>query len=427
MAKPGFLATPQAYALHNVLSGATLDAYLGGTTTATAFYSDKSLSTTLGSQLTADSEGRFSNFFLPGDIDIKLRLRHTATATDITFDYAAVDDSGGANATFKNRLINGSFAVNQRKNTSRTDDQYCFDRWYVLTQSAAIAPSELTNPETGAPTGIRLTQSNATPQRIGLAQIIESINCRDLRSEITTIAGRVRLSTTSAVRYAVIEWTGTADSVTSDVVNDWTSSTYTAGNFFISSNVNILAVGSVSCTAATWRALDALNATCGEAMNNIIVVVWTESTLAQNGTLDFNRVQYEKGGEATDFEARPFAIEFASCRRYYRKTFPYATTPAQNAGRSGAAFSASVAAGTYNHRFVYVFGESMRITPAVTYYNPDAANAQARNPDAGADCASTASLAYGGSADQITIFCTTPAGGSNGDSVIVHFEADAEL
>jgi hypothetical protein len=63
----------------------------------------------------------------------------------------------------------------------------------------------------------------------------------------------------------------------------------------------------------------------------------------------------------------------------------------------------------------------------VTYYNPDAANAQARNPDAGADCASTASLAYGSSADQITIFCTTPAGGSNGDSVMVHFEADAEL
>ncbi len=90
MAKPGFLATPQGVALANTLNGATLNAYLGGTTTGTNFYSDKALTTSIGTSLTADSTGRFANFFLPSDLDIKLRLIHAATSTDITFDYAAL-------------------------------------------------------------------------------------------------------------------------------------------------------------------------------------------------------------------------------------------------------------------------------------------------------------------------------------------------
>lgn len=92
MAKPGFLATPQGIALTGNLSGATLSAFLGGTTTPTNFYSDKTLLTSLGATLTADSTGRFSNFFLPSDADIKLRLVHVASSTDITFDYSSIAD-----------------------------------------------------------------------------------------------------------------------------------------------------------------------------------------------------------------------------------------------------------------------------------------------------------------------------------------------
>jgi hypothetical protein len=217
-----------------------------------------------------------------------------------------------------NRLINPSGAINQRAAASNTDDTYCVDRWYVLTQSNAIAVSVLTNPEDGAPTGIRLTQSNASAQRMGLAQIIESINCRDLRSVITTLAGRVRLSSSANVRYAVLEWTGTADSVTSDVVNDWTSGTYTAGNFFNATTLNVLAVGSVVCTATAIRDLTALNATCGASLNNIIVFVWTEATVAQNVTLDLWRVKFEKGAVATLEQADSAAKMFADCQRYRR-------------------------------------------------------------------------------------------------------------
>lgn len=219
---------------------------------------------------------------------------------------------------FKNRLINGGFLFNQRAAASNADDTYGPDRWYLLTQSNAVANSGLTDPENGAPRGIRITQSNATPQRMGIAQIIESVNCRDLRATVATLAGRVRLSSSADVRYAVLEWTGTADVVTSDIVADWTSSGYTqGGGFFNTTTLNVLACGEVACTAATWRTLTGLNATIGSSANNIIVFVWTESTVAQNVTLDLNRMQFEPGSVATPFEHRPTSVEQALCYRYY--------------------------------------------------------------------------------------------------------------
>lgn len=217
---------------------------------------------------------------------------------------------------FKNRLINGCFRINQRLVASNADDTYCLDRWYVLTQTGTVAVTQLTDPETGSVNCVRLTQSQASAQRMGLAQIIESSNCRDLRSVITTLAGRLRLSTSDNIRYAVIEHTGTADTVTSDIVGTWTSTTYTASNFFIA-GINVLAVGQVAAVAATWRDLTALNATLGASANNIVVFVWTENAVAQNVTLDLGRMQWEPGAVASKYEQRPIGVELWLSQRYY--------------------------------------------------------------------------------------------------------------
>ena len=228
-------------------------------------------------------------------------------------------DLGLNAAQFKNRVLNGCFRVAQHLPASNADDTYALDHWVVLTQTGAVAVTQLTDPETGAANGLRLTQSQASAQRMGVAQILLSASVRDLRSAIATLAGRVRLSTGADVRYAVLEWTGTADSVTSDVVNDWTSASYTAGGFFISSNVSVRAVGEVACTAATWRDLDALQATLTASANNVILVVWTEGAAAQNVTLDFNRVQFEPGAYATEFERRPYALEYQLALFFFEK------------------------------------------------------------------------------------------------------------
>ena len=126
-------------------------------------------------------------------------------------------------ASMTNRLINPNGLIWQRQNSGAaaiTDGTYAFDRWYGLTQTAGITVSQLTNLENGTPYGMRLSQANATAQRFGLAQAIETANCIDLRNQNVVLSARVRMSASTTLRYAILSWTGTADAVTRDVARD---------------------------------------------------------------------------------------------------------------------------------------------------------------------------------------------------------------
>lgn len=223
----------------------------------------------------------------------------------------------------RNVLINGSGEYNARSlatpySGALADDTYGHDRWYRLTQSNAIAVSTVSDAENTTPKMMRLTQSNASAQRMGYAQIVESVNCKHLRGQTVTFKiGRVRLSTSDNIRMAVLEWTGTADTVTSDVVNTWTSTTYTASNFFIGSSVTVSNVTQQSLTANTLTDGTSITVTLGSTFNNLIVFVWTENAVAQNVTLDIGKVQLEKGPSATEYEVLPLPDIIAQCERYY--------------------------------------------------------------------------------------------------------------
>lgn len=221
--------------------------------------------------------------------------------------------NGGQLAGHRNRLIN-PFTENQRALTSVADDTYCLDRWYVLTESGNVTVAQTVDPESGAPFGIRLTQPDVTAKRLGLAQIIESKNIRQYASQAMNLFARVKLSGATAIRYAIIEHTGTLDVVTSDVVNSWTSGTFTAGNFFIA-GINILKTGTVTPGAAVWGDVDDWSV-LGSGVKNVIIFIWSESTLAQNGTLDISRPQYEPGVVATPHEWRMNELQL--CLRHAR-------------------------------------------------------------------------------------------------------------
>ena len=246
--------------------------------------------------------------------------------------------NGGPLAGLRNLIINGSFGINQRAPATNADDTYAHDRWYALTQTGTIAVTTLTDVENTTPRMARLTQSQATAQRMGYAQIIEGINCKHLRGQTVTFEfGRVRASTSTNIRIAVLEWTGTEDAVTSDVVNSWTNTTYTAGQFFIASNLTVSSVVQQALTANTLTDGSAVTVTLGSSFNNLIVFVWTESAVAQNVTLDLGKAQMEIGSVATLFEHRPYGAELALCQRYFWRE-PLGTEWLQdgNAGIAGA-------------------------------------------------------------------------------------------
>lgn len=217
----------------------------------------------------------------------------------------------------RNKLI-GHFDVNQRGLTSVGDDAYCCDRWYVLTESGNVTVAQVADPESGAPFGLRLTQPDATAKRFGLAQIIEARNVKAFRSAAMNFFMRVKPSFAGNVRYAILEHTGTADTVTSDVVNNWASTTFTPGNFFIA-GVNVIKTGVVAPGAATYGEFSDYG-TLGAALNNAILFVWTESAQAQNSTLELNRPQFEPGVIHTPHEFRVNELEL--CQRYCQRVYP---------------------------------------------------------------------------------------------------------
>lgn len=239
----------------------------------------------------------------------------------------------------RNYLLNPSGEINQRSAGSQADVTYDFDQWLTLTQSNAITASQLTDVEDTTPFMMRSLQANASAQRFGRIQWLEKAFCRDLRGQPVTLSARVRMSASTTLRYAVVEWTGTADSPTKDVVNDWTSPTFTAGNFFTSTTTTIVGTGSIALTANTLTDVAAYLGVVSSSMNNLAVFFWTDSTQAQNVTLDIGKAKQEKGSGATPFVARRISDERRDCFRYY-VTRAYAnyqlvknlTSAAQNGG-----------------------------------------------------------------------------------------------
>ncbi len=271
-----------------------------------------------------------------------------------------------------NLLINPDGRIDQRNvslmagDVSTADDSYGGpDRWYSLTETAAIGVRTLQDGENGVPYCQRLTQTQASAQRMGRAQIIEGINCRHTRGQAVTLSGRIRCSSSQAIRYAILEWTGAEDTVTSDVVNDWTSGSYTAGGFFLGSNLTVAGVGAITPAANTWTDLTALTATLSGSLKNLIVMIWTEGTAAQNVTLDF-RLKLEVGAQATAFVPRSVGEELALCLRYFEKSVPMGRAITQGPNTSWFIPLSSVPNGAIY--FQAMFTQRKRVTPTVTTY-----------------------------------------------------------
>lgn len=334
-----------------------------------------------------------------------------------------------ASAGSDNIIINSGMQVNQRRvTTGAADDTYTLDRWNLLTQTSTVTIAQQTAQSNTIPYNIRITQAQATAQRVGIEQIIESENCVFLHGQQVVFGAKVRCSSSQAIRYALLEWTGSVDSVTSDVVNDWTSASYTTGNFFLASNLTVVATGSVTPAANTWTQLPGLSATLSAVFNNLVLVVWSEGTLAQNVTLDVSQVQVHPGATLPTYRQENRTVETLKCYRYYQKTFDYTTQPAQNVGavtgsiRGMQVVAASTAStGGIAHRFL----APMQRTPTVTLYNPFAANAQARNTTISADCTLTSEVSTNGF--QTTIQFTSPAASAAGNAIAVHATFEAEL
>ena len=92
-------------------------------------------------------------------------------------------------------------------------------------------------------------------------------------------------------------------------------------------------------------------------------------------------VQIDKGTTtAPSLKIRPWHQDYDLSQFYFQKSFPYATTPAQNAGLAGCEIIAAPITNNVVHSIQAPFAVRMRTNNALAAtYNPSAANAEARN------------------------------------------------
>lgn len=202
---------------------------------------------------------------------------------------------------------------------------------------------------------------------------------------------------------------------------------YTSETTVVSGSVNLtpgganalVQIGSVAVLPASTTQLE-------------IQFFWTPvGTAGAADTITIDEVQLENLAYASDatspFCHIAFKDQLELCQRFFFKTFPYGTAPAQNAGNGGAwLFQQTTGAAAANTGSPDLpFPELMRITPTVTTFNPGAANAQVRNLSRAND---GSALANNSISDRNYSFTfTTSAGSAVGDTNALHLTADASI
>jgi hypothetical protein len=133
------------------------------------------------------------------------------------------------------------------------------------------------------------------------------------------------------------------------------------------------------------------------------------------------------GSAVAPYWPRPFSEELRRCLRYYWKTFPYATAPAQNSGTAiGVINCVTQQAGGGVFGVHVSHPVPMRVAPSiVTFYNPSATNANVRNLTDNTD-SGTATAVYTSDIATGVSFQHT-AGDAINRQMGVHMTASAEL
>ena len=310
----------------------------------------------------------------------------------------------GGGFAMRNRIINGAMVIDQRNagavmnGSNLTSAPYSVDRWQIYgnvnskftTQQTPSATETgfATRVAAGFQSYLAITSSSSYSVAAGdsffVGQQIEANNISDLAwgtasAKTITLSFLVYSSLTGTFGGAILNGAGTYSypftySISS--ANTWTSISITiagptAGTWVTTGNSSGmqvlfgLGVGTTrSGTANAWAAATYYSAT------------GATSVVGTNGaTFYITGVQLEKGSTATSFDYRPYGTELALCQRYYVKTFPQATAPAQNAGNTGALEVVGQATNTL-FTVNWMLPVEMRDTPStVTTFSTNAASA----------------------------------------------------
>ena len=253
----------------------------------------------------------------------------------LVFNDASTQATAATGFGFKNRIINGGMAINQRGNTVTFDTAgtYMLDRWVQNNGGSAVITGSQSSSGPANSTQYSLQVSvttGAAPSAANLiytGQFIEGNNVADLwygTSSASTVTLSFWVKSSVIGTYCVALQNSAFNrsyvaNYTVSVANTWEYKSVTipgdqSGTWLITNGVGLRVyfdVGSGSnynTTANTWAA-GSYTRTSG--------AVSLSATTGAN--LYITGVQLEKGSTATSFDYRPYGTELSLCQRYYQK------------------------------------------------------------------------------------------------------------
>jgi hypothetical protein len=353
------------------------------------------------------------------DVQLTNAVEFDNDITTLETDVAAIEAEIANIATplYTNALVNGAFDVWQRGTSfsSGAGVVTTVDRWQII-RGGGVANGEVT--QGTPPTGFRYcarvgrTAGDASTQVIFFSQCLETADSIPMAGKTVALSFQAR---------AGANYSG------GDMVVGIATGTGTDQNVFSGYTGRADPLTGAATLTTSYQTFTYTATIPSTATELCVYFDYTPSGVA--GAADYVEiaaVQLEIGSEATSFAYEPFQTTLDRCARYFQKSFPYATTPAQNAGTTGAhVFSGRVAGAVANIVDSVQLSPRMRTTPTVTFYNPSAANAFARNFTRTTNATATSTQALGDTGFGMSV--TGIAGWAVNDLCGVNWTADAEL
>lgn len=225
-------------------------------------------------------------------------------------------------------IINGNFDIWQRgtaftaaSTPANSDDTYLPDRWILLSDGndiVDVSRESTVIPSTGSLYSLKAEVETAN-KKFGFLTILESADAKKLAGKTVSLSFQARTTVSKVIenlRAAVISWSSTADTVTSDVVSSWgaegTNPTLAANWTYENTPANIAITTDFATYKVEGIAIDTANTA------NIGVFIWVDDTdAAVDDLLYLSQVQLCIGDIALPFEPKSYAEEFLMCCRYY--------------------------------------------------------------------------------------------------------------
>jgi len=251
-------------------------------------------------------------------------------------------DVGGGPLVFRNKLINGGMAVDQRNAgatqtfTAAAALAYSVDRWYGYCTGANATGARIAG--TGSQFAYRFTGA-ASVTAIGFAQRIEQLNSYSLAGQTATLSVDLANSLLTTVTWTAYYAT------TADTFGSLASPTKTS-----------IATGTFTVTSTVTRYQAQI--TVPAAATTGIEILFTVGAQT-SGTWTIQNAQLEAGSLPTPFEQLLYSQTLSLCQRYYIGL--YGRTSGTTVFGQGLSESATLGSCSFGF-----FPTSMRVQPAAS-------------------------------------------------------------